>query len=100
MGAQVAESPEAKERLDTTVTVRRWLPREMQFLARPIEGVRAGKRAGKDGRILWEITETLTGGVPAKGSEITDAGGKVYVVRKGSIGATGPHVCTCTEKPG
>ncbi|MBA4192484.1 MAG: hypothetical protein C0467_31330 [Planctomycetaceae bacterium] len=98
---QEEKVPEKYKSIPEKVTIRRYFPKEMKFLPKPIENVQS-KKLEKDGVTRFNIDGALVGGVPAVGSEIIekDKDGKetVWVVTKAGTNMNGPHSCVVSKK--
>ncbi|AMV27571.1 hypothetical protein VT84_24430 [Gemmata sp. SH-PL17] len=81
------------------ITVKSWDARGKQFL-KPQEDVEA-TRIENEGQVQFKISGKVAIGraQPTTKSEITDANGTVYVVRKGSFDGDGKYSAFVEKKP-
>ncbi|VTR94052.1 unnamed protein product [Gemmata massiliana] len=99
MSATMTQAP-GQEKKETTVkvTVKSWDSMGKKFL-KPQEDVDA-RRVELKGRIAFFISvkQAIGRGQPTTDSEITDADGTVYVVKKGSSTGMGEYMATVEKK--
>ncbi|AMV27568.1 hypothetical protein VT84_24415 [Gemmata sp. SH-PL17] len=81
------------------ITVKSWDAAGKQFL-KPAENVEATK-IENEGRVLFKLSTKVAIGTaePRTGSEITEADGTVYVVKKGVNSAGGGYSAYSEKKP-
>ncbi|VTR98858.1 unnamed protein product [Gemmata massiliana] len=98
MSATMTQTP-GQEKKETTVkiTVKSWDAMGKQFL-KPMEV--DAKRVEKDGKVLFSVSvkQAIGRGQPRTGSEITDADGTIYVVKKGSSNRDGEYSAFVEKK--